>query len=242
MVQQYRYPQPAFGYRARKILMRTAQTYSAQPIQDWRANHILRQQLNNNLYFMRELYRLANRDPYIVQLLLNRSVEYIRVMSVEFKKPEYQQLDPSHPNVINNIYHPLNPSNPQNLQLNPGLNLLVQQDLNIQAAIEENEEEEQVENQLHDMQTHGATAHNINPYHTLGVSPDAEHEEIESAGMKRLAELAPKPHEKPSHLYTEVAAAVGMVGTAEHHHQSKEFFKPEYKEPEGLHFRPEPKA
>ncbi|WP_267256610.1 hypothetical protein [Coxiella endosymbiont of Ornithodoros maritimus] len=44
-------------------------------------------------------------------------------------------LPPNHPSIINNIYHPLNPSNPQNLQLNPGINLLFQQDLNIEASI-----------------------------------------------------------------------------------------------------------
>ena len=97
------------------------------------------------------------------------------------------------------------------MQLNPGINLLFQKDLNIEAGIRENEEEKIAENELHHdellnalleneefqkaaAQYENEEHHDIHPFLELGLSPEAKPspQEILTTDLAKLAERAPK--------------------------------------------------
>ncbi len=217
--------------KARKELLKTAQFYS-QPQHQWRMDASLQLDLRRNLTLLRELYRIAGNNPYHVRVLLNYCKTYVLVNAPRFQRPEFQNLDPSHPSVINNIMHPLNPSNPLNLLLNPSMNLLLQQAVNETAAIEESESEETAENEQQTDQLiasivaeesiqQAAQQHIIDPefkpYKVLGLPLDPSQKEIQAACLSQLAEQAPAPDKPPSHDFIKVAAAATLIGTTEHH-------------------------
>ncbi len=219
------------GNKVNRELLKTAHHYS-QPTQQWRMTARLPIDLRLNRKLMQELYRLANNKPAVVNLFLQYGEAYVRQTAPLLRQPTYQNIDPSHPSVINNIMHPLNPSNPNNLMLNPGLNLLFQASEAMQSAIEENEAEETVENEqaadltmaavLMDENIHEAAHQHepnpeFNPYHTLGLTQNATQEEIRESCLSRLADYAPQKHETPSHHFKAVSAAALLIGLTKNH-------------------------
>lgn len=244
-----RYPNPkVFSHKLRKELGKTAHFYS-QPnnIHVWRQEGTLRPQLTRNRVLMKELYKLSNNDPKMVNQLLNYGEFYIRDAALKLQQRQQQNLNPNHPDVINNINHPLNPANPNTLQLylqiNPALNPMFLQYINIQSEViedmgienEENQEhenqeknEDQDQDQLmqnvlkHELVLEGAKSvfeeknDDFNPYQTLGLKNDASKEEIQTAALGKMADNAPKPNEKPSHEFAKVAAAAALLLTGKH--------------------------
>jgi hypothetical protein len=240
---------PVFTHKAAKELLKTARNYS-QPQQQWRADNRLRYALTSNLTLMRELYKMSNQNPYPVRGLLNDCEKYVLQAATALRQPQQLlNLPPNHPSIINNINHPLNPSNPNNLMLNPAMNLLFQQDEATQASILENEIEESAENATATQTVvnevlatdnlqrvaEATLANNpeINPHKALGLSADASNEQVEAACLSALAETAPQPGEKPSHEFGKAAAASMILSSGHGHGHEHEH---------GLHTAPQPIA
>lgn len=222
-----------FSPKSVKELTKMAKKH--QPQQGWRDR--LSMQLMNNPSLMQEFYEMADRNPQRVKVLMQYGANYIRQVAPQLQQAQNRNLSPSHPSVINNINHPLNPSNPRNLMLNPSMNLLFQQDVNTQAAILENEIETTAEiEQAEDLLSEEVLAEEVladenlqklaekgfspelNPYKELGLKENATKEEIEFACLKNLAEKAPAPGEKPSPAFEKAAAASVLLTDKKHEH------------------------
>lgn len=231
---------PVFTHYARKRLNETALFCHQQPAHSWR-ERALREDLTNNLYLMRELYRIAGGNPRIVNRLLDYAGVYLHCKIESFGRGE-RYIDPTHPNIMNNPNHPLNPSNRLNLELNPALNLLFQQEEAERKMAQENDqeektEEEKSENQLTNLNETSLKNTDINPYQVLNVKPEDKHDIIELACMTQLEKHAPKHDEAPSAHYEKLAAATAMIGTVQGHTKYKEIFN-QLKEV-GKHHTPE---
>lgn len=227
-------PRPArlFNRKATHELLKTAHTYTK--LHDWRQGPALTQ----NPVLMRELYRIANNDPRLVRQLLEYCQRYLLQTVLQLKRTPIPVTDPTHPTVVNNINHPLNPSNPANLMLNPGLNLIFQQNMAEEDAVKLDEEYHQLENtKENDVKQgeilkhlitdefflqaaeRGLHAENtVEPHQALGLTPNASPEEVETRSLTLLAEVAPEPHEEPTKEFHAVAAAVATVALTIGHH------------------------
>lgn len=211
-----------FNYRTRKELLKTAEFYS-RPQQQWRLEARLPLDLRSNAKLLRELYRIGNRDPKRVHQLLIYCEKYVR-QTAPLIQQQAGNFDPTHPAVMNNINHPLNPSNPRNLQLNPSMNLLFVQSLNEEAADEEQEEDEKVDEQ-HDENLLQAVLNEeilrigmqqlslnpVDPYKELNLSPTAKKPEIEARCLEALATHAPAYNEPPSEKFGKTASAALLL-------------------------------
>lgn len=221
-------PSPTLTRKAANELWEIALKNSS-PQQEWRKPSV-RYQLTSNLVLMRELYKISSLSPSLVRELLDDCENHVHLAITMLRQPQQRKLvqeglklPPNHHSIINNINHPLNPSNPNNIILNPAMNLLFQQAEAVQALILDNEIEEAAEN---DMATQTLTEElladenlhqlamnelNLNPeiniHQELGLSRNASLEQIEAACLSRLAENAPTPEERPSHEFSKVAAA-----------------------------------
>ncbi|WP_423062557.1 hypothetical protein [Candidiatus Paracoxiella cheracis] len=179
---------------------------------------------------------------YLFNYCLNHIHQAVPLIQEQMKKNSEPMLDPTHPLVMNNINHPLNPSNPNNIMLNPGGNIMVQQAEAEEASVNEAQEEENAENHLHEILSTslvmGAAAQareelkdDFDPHKFLNVTPETEQSEIAAAAYNAMAEHMPHDeHQKPSPEFKMATLAAGLIGT----HKLHEEFKLGHKHEHGL--------
>lgn len=234
MSSRSRYQFKNLSYRSRSQLVAIIRQLDRQSeIHNWRKISRAETMIYRNRILITELFRMANNDPKMMLKLMRSCRNDIRQTLQQLQQMRQQNMDPTHPSVINNPNHRLNPANPNALQLllqvNPSLNPLFIECVNTQAAVVEAENLEEVENKQHyDKMMEGILTtevvanalkdgsnnnSNINPYKELGVRQGANQSEIQAASITALAENAPEQGEKPSHVFSMVATAVALIGT-----------------------------
>lgn len=205
----------------------------------WRQDpNAIRLQMLNDPVIRNTLLKLSGKNLNQFNKLLNSSQVYVLQ---QIQKKQSQNLDPTHPQVLNNPNHPMNPSSPiatqLNLANNAALNPLFLQYLNSQAEVlesigiekSENREYENEEQQedvtagnllqsvladealTNGMQTELQTTPELNPYNKLELRENATQEEAEIAALNKMAQNAPEPGQKPSHEFMKTAAAASLV-------------------------------
>lgn len=222
-----------FSRRATQRLLSITKSLNKRNIHDWRRPNVIENAIRLDKTLMFELQKMSKGDWQKMGAFLKVSTHNVRQTLLQLQEMRQQNIDPTHPNVINNPNHPLNPANANAMQLllqvNPLLNPLFIEYVNSQAAVVEAENEEDTENE----EQYDKTMENIlapatvadaaqqelknnphlDPYKTLGVDRDAPQEQIQAAILYHSAEYAHEKGAEPSHGFRKVAAAAALIAT-----------------------------